>query len=86
MATVFDAAEIRRETTLKPLEAAAHAYHEDDAARAAELREPIKRARVVSDLYYAADLIRAHSGANNLAAEVKRIADRIAASSDATSV
>ena len=49
-------------------------------------REPIKRSRAVSDLYHAADLIRAHSGANNLAAEVERIADRIAASSDATSV
>jgi hypothetical protein len=49
----------------------------------AALREPIKRARVVSDLYHAADLIRAHRGANNLAAEVERIADRIAPSSDA---
>jgi hypothetical protein len=61
VATVFDAAEIREETTLNPLEAAAHAYHEDEAARAAKLREPIKRARVVSDLYHAADLIRAYS-------------------------
>jgi hypothetical protein len=34
---------------------------------------PIKRARVVSDLYHAADRIRAHRVANNLAAEVERI-------------
>ena len=52
---------------MNPLEAAAHTYREDDAARAAELREPIKRARVVSDLYHAADLIRSYSAANNLA-------------------
>ena len=71
---------------MNPLEAAAHAYREDDAARAAELREPIKRARVVSDLYNAADLIRSYSNNQGAAAEVERIADRIAAAADTTSL
>lgn len=62
------------------LQSAARAYTKEKATRAAELREPLKRVRAVTVLHHAADLIRAHSSNEGVAAEVERIADRIAAS------
>ena len=66
---------------MDPMEAAAGAYGEENSSKAAELRAPIKRMRVIGDLYHAADLIRIYSQNMGVAAEVERIADRIAASS-----
>jgi hypothetical protein len=61
--------------------------------RAASVRHLAHRAvvraeavRVVSDLYHAADLIRSYSNNQGAAAEVERIADRVAAAADTTSL